>query len=72
MKAVVAEASELEDATRAITLSEKSRNAVDEKAAGQRRKSSNIRNEIGEFVDDFAALPNSKLEQVMNGYNSNC
>jgi len=67
LKAVSAEASELEDATRTVALSEKSRNVAEEKAAGQRRKSSNIRNEIGDFVDDFAALPNSKLEQVMNG-----
>jgi hypothetical protein len=67
VKPIVAEASELEDATRTITLSEKSRNVVDEKAAGPRRKSSNIRNEIGDFVDDFAALPNSKLEQVISG-----
>ena len=56
--AAAADVPDLEDASRALTVPEKSR--PDERP---RRKSSNIRNEIGE--NDFSAPPSSKLEQVM-------
>ena len=58
----VVETSDLEDATQAISITDKSRNVADDKSLAPRRKSSNIRNETGDH--DFAALPNSKLEQV--------
>ena len=59
----VVETSDLEDATQAILISgDKPRNVTDDKSLAPRRKSSNIRNETGDH--DFAALPNSKLEQV--------
>jgi hypothetical protein len=57
--AVAADVPDLEDATRSLTLPEKSR--PDERP---RRKSSNIRNEAGES-NDFSAPPSSKLEQVI-------
>ena len=54
-----ADVPDLEDASRALTLTVPEKSRSDERP---RRKSSNIRNEIGE--NDFSAPPSSKLEQV--------